>query len=283
MVVATLPPDIVSDLEHAKANYDANGVILIRSLLSDEEITRVRHVFTKQVETDPSLNYDDGVPEEDALKQYPRFVHPHRHTEIEAGRLAKDLLLDRRFYDIVEELIGPAYAAQTMFFFKPPSARGQALHQDNWFVQAHPETCVAAWIAVDDTDDENGGLRIIPGTHTEKVICHGRFGDASESFVDWQVPTAPHMQVVKTEMKAGDVLFFHGSLVHGSMPNRSNRFRRSLIFHYIPQESKEVAKFYLPLLTPDGRDVDMSISPIGGPCGNGAIGAPEEGVSPAGL
>jgi len=37
------------------------------------------------------------------------------------------------------------------------------MHQDNLFLQAHPETCIAAWIAVDDCDGENGGLKMVPG------------------------------------------------------------------------------------------------------------------------
>jgi phytanoyl-CoA hydroxylase len=70
-------------------------------------------------------------------------------------------------------------------------------------------------------------------------------------------------------MKAGDVLFFHGSLVHGSRPNTStDRFRRSLIFHYIPQASVEVARFYLPLVTAGGDEVLMAEAPDGGICGD---------------
>lgn len=75
---------------------------------------------------------------------------------------------------------------------------------------------------------------------------------------------------VQTEMQAGDVLFFHGSLVHGSRSNGSpNRFRRSLIFHYIPQSSVEIARFYLPLIAPSGEEVPVAESPDGGPCGVG--------------
>ncbi|GAA5193499.1 hypothetical protein GCM10023322_55660 [Rugosimonospora acidiphila] len=75
---------------------------------------------------------------------------------------------------------------------------------------------------------------------------------------------------MQTEMKAGDVLFFHGSLVHGSRPNTSvDRFRRSLIFHYVPTTSREVARFYQPLLTSAGDDVTIDESADGGPCGEG--------------
>ena len=132
--------------------------------------------------------------------------------------------------DTVESLIGPAYASQSMFYFKPPGARGQALHQNNWFLQVSPETCIAAWIAIDDADEKNGSLREVPGTHKESVICHVA-AEPSLSFSKDAIPPLPADLIpIKTRLNEGDVFFFHGSLVHGSLPNTtSDRFRRALI------------------------------------------------------
>ncbi|RSH89961.1 hypothetical protein EHS25_001947 [Saitozyma podzolica] len=80
------------------------------------------------------------------------------------------------------------------------------------------------------------------------------------------VPEGIHF--IKMELKAGDVLFFHGSVVHSSGPNVSkDRFRRSLVLHYVPQTSVEVAKFYLPLISPNGEEIMVGESPSRGPCG----------------
>ena len=71
-----------------------------------------------------------------------------------------------------------------------------------------------------------------------------------------------------TQMQPGDVLFFNGQVVHGSLPNRSSeRFRRSLIGHYIGGEAREVAKFYHPALRMDGSLVTLETSEGGGSCG----------------
>ena len=152
---------------------------------------------------------------------------------------------------------GPANGAQSMFYFKPQSARGQALHQDNLFLQASPETCIAAWIAIDDVDAENGGLQVVPGSHNYNLACpESEMADAEKSFTNVGVRLQDGMETSQTVMKAGDVLFFHGSMVHGSGPNYSQeRTRRSLIFHYVPQNSVEIGRFYLPLLSPDGEVV----------------------------
>ena len=45
--------------------------------------------------------------------------------------------------------------------FKPPGARGQAVHQDNYYLRVPPYTCVAAWVA-STSSTENGGLEVSP-------------------------------------------------------------------------------------------------------------------------
>ena len=69
-------------------------------------------------------------------------------------------------------------------------------------------------------------------------------------------------------MKAGDVLFFNGQVIHGSYPNNSGTgFRRALIAHYVVGEAEKVAGFYHPLLNFAGEEVNLSLSADGGPCG----------------
>ncbi len=253
--------------------FDRLGVIQIRSLLTAEEVGEIRDAFMKQVAIDTSVGHDDHVPEGDPLKQFPRLVHPHRRVDLEIGQLSRRWMLDPRIMSRVTEIMGPVFGAQSMFYFKPPTARGQAMHQDNLFLQAHPETCIAVWIAVDDCDGENGGLKMVAGSHKYELQCTDE-ADQSESFTKETIILEDGMVAEQTELKAGDVLFFHGSMVHGSGPNRStDRFRRSLIFHYVPQSSTEIARFYNPLLTPGGDEITVSESADGGACGEGWLPA----------
>ncbi|MFF2051059.1 phytanoyl-CoA dioxygenase family protein [Leifsonia sp. NPDC058194] len=249
--------------------YDADGVVHVRGVLTPAEVAEIREAFMQQVDADRSLGHDDNLGADDILARYPRFVHPHRHPDLAVGRLARQWMLDERITGIVQSLVGPVHAAQSMFYFKPPTARGQAMHQDNLFLQAHPETCIAAWIAVDDCDGENGGLKMVPGSHRYELVCPEE-ADPEESFTNAEVKLPEGMAAEQTVLEAGDMLFFHGSMVHGSGPNRSaDRFRRSLIFHYVPQASVEIARFYDPLLRLDGTEVSLDESADGGACGEG--------------
>ena len=218
--------------EEALAQYQNYGITVVPQVLDPVTIATLRDTFTQHAESTDDVLKDvpQNLLKDDPLKKFPRFMHPHRHTEVAPGRLARDLLMDPRILDIVEKLGGPAYGAQTMFYFKPPGSRGQAMHQDNYHLQAHPDTCIAAWIAVDDVNVQNGGLAVVPGSHRQDILCHGA-SDLSTSFspIEILLPDGVDIkaQQIQTDMKAGDVLFFHGSLIHGSLPNTTtDQFRR---------------------------------------------------------
>lgn len=134
-----------------------------------------------------------------------------------------------------------------------------------------PQTCVAAWTAVDDADPENGGMYLVDETADEEIVCP-QVADPSKSFTTHFVPTPTGKKAKPCVMKAGDTLFFNGSMIHGSGPNRSkDRFRRSFICHYVPRSTQRISKFYLPLLTPDGEDFLIEHNQGGGACGRSWI------------
>ena len=74
-------------------------------------------------------------------------------------------------------------------------------------------------------------------------------------------------------LAAGGALLFHSSIVcMDQEPNSSNtRFRQSLIFHYAPQSSTEITRFYLSLIRLTGEDILVSESAKGDVCGDGWI------------
>jgi len=107
----------------------------------------------------------------------------------------------------------------------------------------------------------------VPGSHTWPVLCTEK-ADTTVSFTDVTVPLPAGQEVRPVIMAAGDVLFFNGSLIHGSFPNSTtDRFRRALIGHYIVGEAQQVAEYYHPVLRMDGQEVDVAISPGGSTCG----------------
>lgn len=258
--------------EDQKAAFDRDGFLVLRGLFSPAEAAAIRDAFMAANADGPVpglSSIGEGVMDSaDPLAFYPRMMHPHLHLDREVGRIARDFLLDARLLPILTELFGEEpVGVQTMFYFKPAGARGQELHQDNFYLRVKPGTCMAAWLAVDDVDAGNGGMKVVPGSHREEVACPQK-ADSAVSFTTDYVPVPQGMEAVHCEMKAGDVLFFNGSLIHGSTPNTStDRFRRSLIAHYVPRYSQELSHWYQSPLTFDGEVIQIAEATGGGPCG----------------
>jgi len=248
-----------------KAQFERDGYLIVAGLFTEEEAARYRDHYMRlneerRVAGDTRFT---GANPNDPLVRYPRMLQMHRWDETSLR-----WLLDRRIRDVLTGLLGAEpFAVQTMIYFKPPGARGQALHQDNYYLRVRPGTCVAAWMALDETDEANGCLNVVPGSQSWPILCTTQ-ADTRESFTDITVPLPAGTPVVPARMKPGDVLFFNGQLVHGSNANRTaDRFRRSLIGHYIQGDSQQVAKYYHPVLRFDGSQVALEISPQGSQCG----------------
>ncbi len=245
--------------------FKEQGYVTVSGLFSTEEVAQYRQHFMDMRRQGEYPGDFAGVDLQsvDPLKRYPRLIHMHRWD-----KLSLDWLLDARLGAVFRQLLGTEpLAVQTMLYFKPAGARGQALHQDQFYLRVQPGTCIAAWMALDDCDEENGCLQVVPGSHTLPVLCPVE-ADTSQSFTDVTVPLSADMQPEPVLMQAGDVFFFNGQLIHGSFPNRSeSRFRRALIGHYIDAEAAQVAKYYHPVLRFDGSVVSLDVSEDGGKCG----------------
>lgn len=135
--------------------FEREGYLIVHELFSATEVAELREHFMALHTAGPVEGWFNPVPLEysggDLLRHYPRVVHPHRFDEA-----SRRWMLDARFGSIMCDLFGEeAFAAQSMFYFKPPGARGQALHQDDFYLRTQPGACIASWLAVDAADREN--------------------------------------------------------------------------------------------------------------------------------
>jgi ectoine hydroxylase-related dioxygenase (phytanoyl-CoA dioxygenase family) len=245
--------------------YARNGYALAKGLFTAEEVAFYRdHYMRLRAEgTYPGDFSGVDLTSSDPLKRFPRMIHMHRWDEVSLR-----WMLDSRLNAWLTALLGcEPFAVQTMLYFKPAGSRGQALHQDQYYLRVKPGTCMAAWLALDPCDESNGCMQVVPESHDWPVLCPEK-ADTAVSFTDITVPIPEGIAARPVIMDAGDVLFFNGSLVHGSYPNTTqDRFRRALIGHYIAGEAEQVGAFYHPALRMDGTPVAFPDSPGGGPCG----------------
>jgi ectoine hydroxylase-related dioxygenase (phytanoyl-CoA dioxygenase family) len=259
--------------------FRRDGFTIVRGLFSADEVAVLRDTFMEMNRNGPVDGLSElrrgrpdgtvgGYDKSDPLAFYPRMMHPHKHADKPVGPLAMRYMLDARVKAVLTQLMGEEpYAAQSMFYFKPPGARGQDFHQDNFYLKVKPGSCMAAWTALDRCDAENGGMMCVPDTGSYPIQCPEK-SDSRLYFTSEHVAIPEGKSAILPIMEPGDVLFFNGSTIHGSGPNTSkDRFRRSFICHYLPQSTTEMSKSY-KVYDFDGNPLfHIKANEEGGPCG----------------
>eukprot|EP01012_Entosiphon_sulcatum_P000182 TRINITY_DN10027_c0_g1_i1.p1 TRINITY_DN10027_c0_g1~~TRINITY_DN10027_c0_g1_i1.p1 ORF type:complete len:329 (+),score=84.66 TRINITY_DN10027_c0_g1_i1:59-988(+) len=222
--------------------YEENGFIVFAGLLSQAEVERWTQRFlevaskgasgTMTVMRDVDLKDKKAAGEANVTKLQNWEDDP---ILFEYCKLPKVL-------DVVEAVIGPNIkSVHTMLINKPPDlGRGSSRHpphQDLWYFPFRPaEKVVAAWAALQRIDEGNGCLFVKPGSHLLPLYLHEypNDGTVNKAYHGIQGMSSEQAASGMTNliMEAGDVVFFHPLLIHGSLRNNSQRFRKAISCHF---------------------------------------------------
>ena len=135
---------------------------------------------------------------------------------------------DPRILDAVEDVIGPdILVAGTTLFIKEPETEGFiSWHQDARYIGLEPHDWVTAWLAISDVNEENGCMRMMPGTHKAPLVEHvDTYGEDNMLTRGQTVPDVDETKAVPVPLKPGQLSLHHPRVVHGSGPNRSGERR----------------------------------------------------------
>ena len=134
------------------------------------------------------------------------------------GRIFRDLVLHPLADEVMGRLLGPDFLLSSLTAnIARPGGAPMYLHTDQGYVDFWtPKPLVAniAWM-LDDFTPENGGTRLVPGSHLERERVEYRAEDT-----------------VAAEGPAGSALIFDGRLAHGTGSNRTHDDHRHVILAY---------------------------------------------------
>jgi hypothetical protein len=100
-------------------------------------------------------------------------------------------------------------------------------HQDNGYGRLEPMTDVTIWVPLVDTDEQNGCLRVIAGSHEAGLLEHDAAG------VNPVLREAAHEgDDVALHLRAGEGVAFSGLTLHASGPNLSGEVRPAFYVRY---------------------------------------------------
>ncbi|MDJ0627518.1 MAG: phytanoyl-CoA dioxygenase family protein [Rhodobacter sp.] len=150
----------------------------------------------------------------------------HTHNVQQYSRRWLDAFLNPRFLDVAEAILGPDIVLHHSKLFQKPSEQGSPfpMHQDWPYFPTVADTMIAGIIHVSRATDRMGCLRVYPGSHRL-----GRIEGADGRRPNAVLSRYPIERAEIVEAEPGDVVFFHYFTLHGSMPNRSDRTRKTVL------------------------------------------------------
>ncbi len=131
-------------------------------------------------------------------------------------------------------------------------------HQDSGYGYPTPPEYVTCWVALDDTDAENGGVWALPGSHKQGIFPHTDDGEGH--LVGYQGTEKGEC----VALKKVDVLVFSALILHSTGPNHTDRKRRAYVLQYcdsVTIRKGDSAEDYLrkmPMVFQDGKPVEVA-------------------------
>ena len=218
-------------------HYHDRGFVVVNGLLTPQEV-------------DAFVEYESGEDPEwrnhlDNHKRDEGWARVAKHANIVGG--IRQILKSEK-----------PMIVQTMYLEKRPAeaGKGTALHQDSHYLPNEPDTLMACWLAMSDTDGENGGLCVVPGSHhkglysthkatnskdhqvweTEHLMRDRSGKEWKEKFYSFEIDGLDLSTVVNLEVPKGSGVFFSSHTIHGSYGNKSaGRVRRAFATHFVAE------------------------------------------------
>lgn len=210
-------------------SYEQHGFVHVPGVFDQDELDAMRGAIDGIVERAQLVGRDDDHTWDGARSEAGgealRLAAWH-NVEYHDAAFTR-AILHPRMVDVLTSLLGPDVVLHhSKMLVKPPGTGAPfPMHQDHPYFPHEQHSMVAASVHLDDADEANGCLYLVPGSHREGPMQHEG---------SWQLDAAEFPLEVGTPVpaKAGDVVFFNYLTVHGSGVNRSDRIRRNVLFQY---------------------------------------------------
>jgi phytanoyl-CoA hydroxylase len=210
------------------AFYRENGYVHVPGVFDAAEVDEMRDAVTRIIDNVGGTEHDRNHTWRDAGEEgdeLPKLQLKGFHDLPYHDSVFTRMVAHPRLVEVLTGLIGPNVQLHHSKMLVKPPERGAPfpMHQDYPYFPHEDHSVLAASVHLDDTDEENGCLHLVPGSHTLGPLeAHGE-----SKTVDYPLEAGTPCPAA-----AGDVLFFNYLTIHGSGVNTSTRTRRNVLFQY---------------------------------------------------
>lgn len=213
-------------------SYFETGYLLIEDVLSPEQLQKMQEITYDFIEKSRGVFESNDVYDLDAghSPENPKLTRiklPHKQHPY-----FWKVLKNSRITEVLRDLVGPNAVLQTSKLNAKAPGGGAAVewHQDWAFYPHTNDDMLAFGVFLEDINEENGPLQVIPGSHKGPILSHNNADGVFCGAVDPADPEFHQDQAVTIAGKAGSMSIHHARILHGSAPNVSDRARLMLFY-----------------------------------------------------
>ena len=207
--------------------YEDEGFVSPINIFSKEKAKKIRN----EIEL-----IENKMPDE--LKKSGRY---NAHL---ISPLLDEVTHNSKVLDAVESIIGEnILVCGTTLFIKNPKEKGfVSYHQDAKYIGLEPLNWVTAWVAITDSNEHNGCMRMWAGSHKDNLKQHDqKFNEGNLLTRGQTVKDVPIEETTPLILTAGQMSLHHPTVVHGSDLNKSDDRRIGFVIQsYIGANVKQV-------------------------------------------
>lgn len=210
-----------------REQFHRDGYLTGLRVLSEQEASDLR----AKLETAEAA--DDGVMRA-ALRTKPHLLYTW----------LADLVGHPGIVDAVEDLYGPDLLCWASDFFikEPGDDRFVSWHQDATYWGLSSVDVVTAWLALTPTNEANGAMGVVPGSHRHQLGHHNTYGQHNMLSRGQEVAVdVGARDTVRLDLRPGEMSLHHVLLIHGSEANRSADRRIGYAIRYLPTSVRQLA------------------------------------------
>lgn len=197
-------------------------------------------IFPEPAAIDPETGgLKAGIDKRQAVRKVAHGVH------MLEGSKFQDFVRSPKLVALASLLgLHQALVVQSLYRLAPPLAAGVDRHQDSTTLYTEPPSVLGFWLALEDADERNGCLHVLPGSHRGPLrerLFRRKDGDLTRLVFE-QIHEAgihPLSDFTVLPMSAGDLVVLHGTIEHfseaGTDPKRS---RESFQVHLVDAGAK---------------------------------------------
>ena len=213
-------------------SYTRNGFVVPKFRLDNSDLEKLQNATLELMQTYPH------IPTEGLVSPHIFYAGSNRpdiHSKfLEICKLAPIL-------DIVDQLIGPDIIVwgSRIFSKAPQTGRATPWHQDGEYWPIRPLATATVWISIDESNEENGCLKILSGSNRTKSLLPHQSLTGKGAALDKEIKPEfiKNEDIVSVPLEPGQMVIFDVFTAHGASPNFSEQRRAGFAIRYMPGTS----------------------------------------------